>query len=336
MEMRSLDVSWASLWRILFFFIFVYVLFSGKQILLGLLLAIIISSGLDIVVDLFESKGVPRVLTVILVFLLGLILVTVIVYEIVPLLIVDLNQMLLSFASSPAWGQFLNLKGSKSVDVIINQFYSNFFADAGSPLDFLSTALGGVGLAIAVLVSSFYLSLTRNGVANFLHFIVPLDYIKTVLGVYERSRKKISAWFEMQVITSLIMGISVSLVLTLLGVRHAFILGIFAAIFEIMPFVGPILAGALAVLVAFATSPWLALYTLIAFLVIHQFESHVLVPLLTTRSVGLHPVIVIISLLIGAEAAGFLGILVSVPTAAIFHEALIEWSSKRKSTSESL
>ncbi len=334
MDTKPFEISWASLWKILFFFVFVYILFSGKQILLGLFLAIIISSGLDIVVDFLEKKGVPRMLGVILIFLVGLISITVFVYLIVPLAIVDLNQLFSGFGKSTLWGELLNFKNSKSLDIIINQFSSQFFSDTASPLDFISKTLGSLGLAIAVLVSSFYLSLTRDGVAKFLSFVVPPDYERTALNIYTRSRKKIGAWFEMQLLTSLVIGVSAWGVLAALHVKHAFLLGVLSGIFEIMPFVGPILSGALSILVALTTSSLLALYTFIAFLFIHQFESHVLVPLLSRRSVGLHPVIVIIALLIGAETAGILGILISVPAAAVFHEVLNEWSSKRKPLSD--
>lgn len=334
MEAKPFEISWTTLWRILFFFIFVYILFAGKQILLGLFLAIIISSGLDIVIGFLERAGVPRTLGVILIFLLGLIVTTVVIYAIVPLIIADLNQLFSGLGGSSVWGELLNFKNSKSLDVLVNQFYSDFFSGAASPLDFFSQALGGVGLAIAVLVSSFYLCLARDGVEKFLRFVIPPDYEKTALNIYERSRKKISSWFQTQILASLIMGICVWVLLTVLGVKHAFILGVFAGVFEIMPFVGPILAGALSVLVALSTSTWLALYTLIAFLILHQFESHVLIPLVMKHSVGLHPVIVIIALLIGWETAGLLGILISVPAAAIFHEVLNEWSSKRRPAAE--
>jgi predicted PurR-regulated permease PerM len=74
----------------------------------------------------------------------------------------------------------------------------------------------------------------------------------------------------------------------------------------------------------------LALWTLIVFLFLHQLESHALVPLLTGRSVGLHPVIVIIALLIGAEAGGLLGIIIAVPAAAVIQEILEDWTSGKK------
>ena len=85
---------------------------------------------------------------------------------------------------------------------------------------------------------------------------------------------------------------------------------------------------------ALLTSTTLALYTLIFFLIAQQFESNILVPILSKRSVGLHPVIVIISLLIGAEVGGVLGIIIAVPVAAIFQEVVQDWSIKRRAEAE--
>jgi hypothetical protein len=85
----------------------------------------------------------------------------------------------------------------------------------------------------------------------------------------------------------------------------------------------------LAIISAWTVSPILAFYTLLVFLAIHQLESHVLVPLLTRRSVGLHPVLVIIALLIGLELGGLLGAFVAVPAAAVIQE-VVEFRSARR------
>jgi len=313
------------------------VLYLGRQILLGLFLAIIISSGLESLVDFLEKFGIPRTLGVILIFLISLFLVIVFIYTIVPLVIVDLNTIFSGVdksAASTLWGSIVNLKTASSINAFVAKLSQQFFAGNISPLAVFSQTLGSFGLAIAVLVSSFYLSLSRDGVERFIKVVMPLDYEKAALGIYERSRRKIGFWFRTQILLSFVVGVMVWGALLLLGVKHAFILGIVAAIFEIVPFVGPILSGALAVLMALSNSVAVALYTLLAFLAIQQFESHVLVPLLLGRSVGLHPVIVIISLLIGAEVGGVLGLLIAVPAAAVFQEVIEEWSSRKKPVTE--
>ncbi|MBI4087225.1 MAG: AI-2E family transporter [Candidatus Liptonbacteria bacterium] len=337
MDGRNFEISWISLWRLLFFGVFVFVLFQGSQILLGLFLAIIISSGLDVIVDFLERHGIPRTLGVILIFLFGLILLIILVYAVLPLAIVELNTIfsgLNQSSTNSLLKSLVNIKTSQSAGALLSKLSSDFFSGGVSPLDFFSKTLGSFGLAIAVLVSSFYLSLSRDGVERFIKTVFPPDYEKMALRIYERSRKKIGFWFQTQVFLSFVMGILVWVSLLILGVKHAFIVGILAGIFELMPFVGPILSGAVAVIMALSTSASLALYTLLVFLALHQFESHVLVPILTRRTVGLHPVIVIVALLIGAEVGGFLGVLIAVPAAAVFQEIIDEWSTRKRAAPE--
>lgn len=332
-DKKTLEISWGSLWRILFFVLFVVVLFLGRQIFLGLFLAIIISSGLEQIVSFLERRGIPRTLGVILIFLFAILLLIIVIYAIIPLLIVELNTIFSGASKSAAnsfWGFLINLRASKSLDAIVVRLSQQFFSGNASPLDLLSGAVGSFGLAVAVLISSFYLSLSRDGVERFIKTVFPPDHEKIALKIYENSKKKIGFWFQSQIVLSLIMGISVWGALTLLGVKHTFLLGIIAALFEVVPFVGPILSGAIAVLVAFSGSTTLAVYTLFVFLALQQFESNLLVPLLTRRSTGLHPVIVIVALLIGAEVGGLLGMLIAVPAAAVFQEIIDEWSNKKR------
>ncbi|MEK9180130.1 MAG: AI-2E family transporter [Patescibacteria group bacterium] len=325
-------ISWASLWRILFFALFVVVLFQGRQVLVGLFLAIVVSSGLEIIVNFLEQKGVPRTLGVVLIFFLTLLLLIAVIYTLVPRIIVELNAIRagLDDSSFSKVVPFIDSRTSQIFGDFVHKLSAEFFTGNISPLGIFSRALGGVGLAVAVLVTSFYLSLSRDGVERFLRVVLPSDYEKQGLRIYERSRKKIGAWFRMQIVLSILIGSLVWGALAILGVKHAFLLGVLAGLFELVPYVGPILSGAAATLMAFATSPTLALYTLVVFLGLHQLESHVFVPILTRKVVGLHPVVVITAMLIGAEVWGLLGLLIAVPAAAVFEEVIDEWSVSRK------
>lgn len=332
-EKIAFDISWPTLWRLLAFVAFVAVLYEGRQIVLGLFLAIIISSGLEGIVDVLERRlNLPRSVSVILLFLAALIAFILVVYTVVPFLLVEIDTVFsgVNAASLGGWGILLNLHASQSVSSLVGKLSTQFVAGNVSPLDLFSRVLGSLGLAIAVLVSSFYLSLNHDGVEKFLKVVVPPDYEETTMRIYKRSKELIGAWFRMQLLLSVIMGFTVWAGLTLLGVQYAFLIAILAAFFELVPFLGPILSGAVAIVSALLTSTTLAFWTLIFFLVAQQFESNILVPLLSRRSVGLHPVIVIIALLIGAEVGGVLGIIIAVPLAAVFQEVVQDWSNKRR------
>lgn len=328
---QPLEVSWTSLWKVLLFVLFAWLLVAAWDIFLGLFLAIIISSGLEVLVDFFERKGLPRTLGVILVFLLILCVVALVVYLVIPYLINDFNTLVKSIQKSPLSplvNQFINTKVRGSFVVNVDKIANQFFAGDLTPLGAFSNVVGGFGLAAAIIVSSFYLSLSRNGVERFIRAVFPKSSEEAALRIYTRSSRKIGFWFQSQILLSFLMGFFAWGALAILDVPHALILGGVAAIFELVPFVGPILSGALATLFAFGVSPTVAFYTLIAFLLIHQFESHVLVPLLTRKAVDLHPVIVIIALLIGIKVGGVLGAVVAVPAAAVLQEVLEERSNR--------
>jgi len=334
MNRQSPSVSWTTLWRISFFAALAFLVYSASNIAMGLFLAIVISAGLEFVVNFLERRGIPRTLGVVLVFLASILIFIVLVYAVVPLVILDLNSAILTFGKltkNSWWGNFLDIKSGQSLNAIVSQISDRLFSGGNSPLGAISGLFGGVALAISVLVSSFYLSLSRDGVERFIRAVVPIEYESPALKIYEQSRKRIGLWFRSQILLSLIMGGLVMIALLILDVRYAVLLGLLAAVLELVPFIGPILAGSIAIISALTTSPGLALATLIVFVVLHQIESHILIPLLIGRRVGLHPVIVIMALLIGAELAGFLGILISVPAAVVLQEAVESWSGRKDS-----
>lgn len=333
-DQKTFEISWATLWRAFFFVLLVMLMFFGRQILLGLFLAIVISSGLDTVVNFLEKNRLPRVLSVVLIFLLATFILIFVSYAILPRVISDFNSALLTLNESVrdfGFGPLFDPEVIRSINDLVASFSLALFSFSGaSPLTAISQLLGGLGLAASVFVSAFYLSLSKDGVQRFIRAVFPAAAEETALRIYERSTRQMGLWFRTQIALSFIVGVLVWIALALLGVKQALLLALLAAMFEIVPYVGPILAGAAAVLTALSVSAPLALYTLIAFLAIQQLENHVLIPLLIRRSIGLHPVIVITALLIGFEVGGFLGLVIAVPAAAVFQEIIEEWSSKKR------
>ena len=327
-------ISWESLWRILAFVILVALFYTSRSIFVGLFLALVVSSGLDPIITWMSKRGIPRTIGVTLVFVLLVLFVVLLLYALIPRLIIDLNSILLNLRSQPFFenwsGSLIDLSYADSLGAFVSEISRRIIGGDTAPIEFFTQALGGIGLALGVLVSAFYLSLSHGGVDRFIRIIMPNDYEETVLRIYERSRDKVAAWFRTQIILSIFVGTIVWASMAILGVKHAILLGVLAGALEIIPFVGPMIAGAVAVVSAFTISSSLAIITAIVFTVIQQIEAHLFVPVIMRRSVGLHPVVVITALLIGAQLEGILGVLVAVPAAAVFQEIVEDWSSRRK------
>jgi len=137
----------------------------------------------------------------------------------------------------------------------------------------------------------------------------------------DASQQSLGAWVRGQLLLSLVVGVLATLALFVLGVPYALVLGVFAGICELIPYIGPFIAGAPAVVVALGDSPTRAVLAVVSYVLIQQVENHALVPLVMKRSTNLHPVVVILVLLVGFELLGIVGALVAVPTAVLVRTA---------------
>jgi predicted PurR-regulated permease PerM len=149
-----------------------------------------------------------------------------------------------------------------------------------------------------------------------------------VSGIARDISLKVSAWLGGQMVLAAVIGVTATLGLWLMGVPFFFVLGLIAAIGELIPMVGPLLSAIPAVAVALTVSPGLALGVAIFFVLQQQFENHILVPKVMSHQVGVSAVTVIIAILIGGSLLGIVGALLAVPTAAaiqvIFDELTLD------------
>lgn len=331
--MGKFEVSWASLWKIFFMAVLVSAIFLAREALIVLFVAIIISSALDGIVSWLQRKRIPRILGTVFIFLAVLTVFALLLYAIVPTIIYELQNFLknVSKIELPVIGQF-DVSQVVNLDKYINSLeslVSVIFNGGGSFLGFVTAVFGNLTMVVMVFVISFYLTINQYGVENFLRAILPITSEEHVVKIYLRVRKKLGFWFQGQIIIMLLVGAMTFFGLWVLGVKYALLIAIFAGLLGILPVVGPILAG----IIAFATilpQSWvLALYSIIIFVVVQQIENHILVPLVMKKAVGISPVVVILSLLAGAQIAGFIGAILAVPVAVVFQEIILDWERRK-------
>lgn len=204
---------------------------------------------------------------------------------------------------------------------------------SGATVGFLTTAsavFGGALSFILIVVISFYLSVQRDGVGDFLRIVTPLKHEKYILNLWERSQRKIGLWMQGQLILAVIVGVLTFMLLSVVGVPNAVMLAFIAMALELIPLFGPIIAAVPAIALALLNGGvTLGLITLCIFIVIQQFESHLLQPLVVKKIVGIPALVAIFAIIIGAKIAGFLGIIIAVPIAAVVMEFLSDVEKKK-------
>jgi predicted PurR-regulated permease PerM len=178
--------------------------------------------------------------------------------------------------------------------------------------------------AILILVLGVYFLLDiGNFDEAFLEWIPPL-YRNDVRLILDELTQIWSSFLRGQAILSLVIGVAVAVVLTLLRMQFSLVLGLIAGLMEFVPMFGPLITAIVGVLVAlFQPSNWLGLtplaYSAIVLgclLIIQQIENNVLVPRIIGRSLNMSPLAVLISVLAGGMIAGVLGLLLAAPVAA--------------------
>lgn len=333
------DVSVATIVKIagvLLFFFFAYLL---RDILFILLFAIIIASAVTPFADWVERKKIPRVLGVALLYFSVFFLAGFLISLVVPFVTGEVNQLiqdLPNFISrvstsiekaQQSSGRFTDL--FNEILNLLDSFSGYLQASSTSAFGFVVSIFGGLLSFLAVIVISFYFSVMRGGTEGFIRSVVPSKYESHFLNIWRKSERKVGRWLQGQLLLALIVGLAVYVALSILGIKYALLLGILAMILELVPTVGPVLAAVPAVILAFTQTPILGLWVIAVYAIIQQLENHILVPIIMGRTVGLNPVVVIISLLIGFKLAGILGMILAVPVAAIIVEILDEFSANK-------
>ncbi len=198
-------------------------------------------------------------------------------------------------------------------------------------------ALTGVGATIATIIGyliiPFWLIYFLYGADDLgLAFLrlFPAQVQPDLVNIDRIFDDVIGAYVRGQLLVALIDGVLVGLVLSLIGVDFPALLGLIAAIGDLIPTLGPILAAIPALIIAALEEPILALWTLLAILAIEQFENIVVGPRIVGEAVRLNPVLIIVLLVVAGDIAGFLGLLVVVPATAFLRD-LVRYANYRTS-----
>ena len=314
--------------------IFAIALYYLREVMVILFLALIISSALDAPISYLEKKRVPRIIGTLIMFIAIAGVLSSILYVVVPLALTEFKGLFTGFEKSSLSALRTSLGISKqmikSIETNLSGFTDALFSGSASFFVLISRIFGGIIFLISVFILSFYLSVNRDGVEKFLRAILPLAWEEYIIDVYVRVRHKMGLWLQGQLILSLAVGAATFIGLLILGVDYSLFLGLMAGILEMVPIVGPVFTGVIAFLVAVGNSWALGVSVIVLFVIIQQMESHLLVPVVMRKTTGLHPVIVVLSLLAGSQLGGFVGLILAVPSAVIIQELIEDWAVRKR------
>ncbi len=331
-QKNTIDISYESIIK---FFIVLFVLFLVvylKGIIFIVFISIILALIMNSAVDKLQKKKIPRVAGAAGLFIVAFMFIGLLIYIVAPPLAKEVGTLSSNLPTylenvglnyNTISNQDLNI--NKPLDYKISEPFQNILIEVSKTLKNITSniivgvlgLLGGILSVILILVISFYLVVEEDGVKKFVQTLIPIESRPRALRIIKKIEIKLGKWFMGQLFLGLIVGLLSFIGLTILGVPYALVLAIIAGSMELIPYIGPTLSGIPAIIIAFTISPVLAFLTFLLYFIIQQLENYFIVPKVMEKSVGLHPVVIIIVMLIGGQIAGILGIILAIPTTTI-------------------
>lgn len=331
-----IEISYRTIFTLLGIALAIYAAWQVRGFIMVLLTSVVIAAFIESGTRALGRIHIPRVVSVIVMYMIGLGLLVGILYILVPIFMKEVLELIDLFPSYSKAGTALQpvadviTSASSAKDLILSSdpftTISSLWNKFSAPgfMQYAGGVFGGLFNAFLIFVFSFYLAITDRGIDMFLRAVTPIEYEGRVIGLWHRTEHQIRQWFKGQVLIAAIVSILLYVGLVLIGAPYALLLALVSFIFEFIPF-GIILAIIPAVLLAVLGGGWgFGLLVLGLYFVVQQLENYVFQPLITRRATGIPSIIVLIAVLVGVKLMGVYGLFLSIPIAVFVRELIAD------------
>ncbi len=316
-----------------------WIMYLLKPVVIPFLAAFLIAYLLSPLVHYLHRIGLARWLAISIVYLGLGVLITIAVWYVIPLLWKQLmigretlpvavewvNQTFLPWVAKTFNTDLLEFDATQISTVIMDYVQTNYNVNSIQSM-LLSVAHSGLnviqigGMVVLIPIISFYFLLDWERMLDNMRRLIPRNYERSTLTIVSECHSVLGAFVKGQFLVMFLLGAVYALGLQLIGVEVGLIIGMVAGICSIIPYLGfavGIIAAVIATLLQFGMDWWQLILVGVVFMVGQAIEGYVLQPFLLGDKIGLSPVAVVFAVLAGAQLAGFLGMLIALPVAAV-------------------
>lgn len=304
----------------------VWFLWYVREIVAIFIVALMLASLIDPFADWFSKKNVPRGLAVLIVYTILLAIITIVIVLIMPILVeqsVQLLSNLTVFSSdvSETFSKFQSFSAQHGLEQNVTASLESLQTGITESFDSFFTTVkgffGSIAALFIILVLTFYMVVEEGKMQKYFRGLVPVEYRPYFTDMLSKMQTKIGEWLRGQIILGFFVGVGVYIGLKIIGVNYALLLAIIAGLFEIIPYVGPVVSLVPAAIIAFAQSPLIGFAVVILFLIVQQVENNLLVPKVMEKVTGLNPIVSIAAILVGVKVGGVVGAIFAIPLATM-------------------
>ena len=317
-----------------------WLLYHFRLVVFILFIAIVIGIAMQPAVAWLQRRGVPPAVGAILVYLVLLALLIGFALLLVPLLVEQiatitaslpdyyqsLRDLMISARSRLIWRLGQQLPPELPAISLSPQLGSNATtSEGGEEIDIVilqalsyGSLIGwGVFVTIATFLLGFYWILEGERTTRTLLLLMPMSWRDEARDIFSEIEIKVGAYIRGQTLLCLIIGVLSLIAYLLIGLPYALVLALIAGLMEAVPWIGPVLGALPALLLALSIDPMQAVWVVVATTIIQQLESNVLMPRMMDESVGVNPIVTLLSIAAFGSLLGVLGAILAIPMAAI-------------------
>ena len=320
-----------------------HLIWTLLKIVAPLFIGIIIAWLFDPFVKWLQTKKINRTLGALITYVILFIIVFIILAALIPLLAEQISEFAAAapsiFETIKGWaiGMFDHINNIESIDVeaIKAEFFNNFNSIAGEigknlPATLISIITGffsGMGTLILGLIIGFFLLISFDSTSSLLNFI-PRNIRETSMDLINDINESLRKYVQGAVIDCSVIFILTSIGLWMIGLKAPALFGFFCGLTNIIPYIGPYIGGAPAVIVGFTQSPTIGILTIVVIATIQFLEGNFLQPLIMSKTTKLHPVTIMLGLLVFGYFFGMIGMLISTPLIAVAKTIFVFFDKK--------
>lgn len=341
----ELSISNGSIIRVIVFGLILFAITKITNIILIILTSIVVASFIEFAVKKMRKYVKNRTMSVFLIYLFSILLIIGLLAVFVPVFVQEMSVLVAQLGKyipetsilntfqpdtiSGAQGVVTKISTNASLSDVVKSTQNLVSSLSGGFFNIFGAAFGGVINLLLIMIVSFYLSVTERGIENFLKIITPAKHEDYIISLWQRTEHKIGLWMQGQLLMGIIVGMLTYLGLTIIGVKYSLVLALLVVVAELIPF-GLVLATIPGVLFAYLDGGMsIAFITFLMYLVLGQFETYLIYPMVVRKATGIPPLIVIIAILIGGTLASFWGVILAVPCAVCLLEFLDDVEKKK-------
>lgn len=299
-----------------------------RALVIPFLAALIITYLLEPLVNILTARRVPRGVAIIVIYCAFILFMVVAVLNAIPMVNRQIDQLgrhlpaLISQADH--WldeltrrKQYLPEAVRKGIESSLQQSEQHVTRYAAGALTMLSGTINALFIAFTIPFLAFYMLKDAKVIGRGIVKLSPERYRDDVKRTLQGIDQTLGSYVRGQLLVMLAVGVLTYAGLLVVRMPYALLLALFLALSDLIPYIGPVIGAAPAVLLALAMSPQMALKVLIVIVIVQQAEGNLLSPQIMGRSLKLHPMAIVAALLVGGEVGGMLGLLVAVPVLAV-------------------